>query len=267
LIAPREQWPVYSDAIFIPFGNKMFDIKASEYFEYIRSRGAVNIGVLHLSDEVCASDAEFYPLVDYGIRRYFCPKVFRLYQKIIWFPNGWADGVGPKDPATLLPSAARNTTCYFKGRKTALRAEFVDTLAGIGADCVMDFSEGYGKGDPRPAYSAALSNAKFAPCPAGNSPETIRFYDSLENGAIPVVLESRFTNFMLVYEGVETTAELPFLVLKDWNQFNDTVGPYLADAGKLEVLQLRAISYWTRMQRKTQDNVRMLVDDSFKATR
>lgn len=252
-----------SNALFFPFGNKMMEIKADEYFSFAKSQGAKNLGVLHLSDEVCASETEFYTLVDYVVRRYYCPKAFREFPNILWLPNGWADGVGPKDPSTLLLSSLRSLPCFFKGRKTAHRTEFVDTMEEIKAECLMDFSEGYGKGDARPAYSASLGNAKFAPCPAGNSPETIRFYDTLENGAIPVVLESKFTNFMMIYEGVEKVEELPFLVLRSWEEYNEAVKEYLEDDEKLNELQERTISFWNKMKRKANEGVRELVDQGF----
>ena len=263
ITAPKEEWPIISNAIFVPFGNKMMEIPADEYLIYAREKGAKNLGAIQESDEACSSQAEFFPYVDYVVRRYHCPKTFKRFPNTLWIPNGWADGVGPKDPTTLVTASHREFQCFFKGRETPERAEFVTTMKSINADCILDFSEGFGKGDIRPAYSAALGNSKFAPCPAGNSPETIRFYDVLENGAIPVLVESKFTRFLVAHEGLESSADLPFIVLQDWTEYNSAVAPYLADESKLNELQRRSITFWVDMKQKTHDGARTLVDAAF----
>ena len=266
MAVPKEEWPVISDALFVPFGNKMMEIPADEYFIYAREKGAKNLGAIQESDEGCSSQAEFFPFVDYVVKRYYCPRTFKKYPNTLWIPNGWADGVGPKDPATLVISSLRQFPCFFKGRQTPERAEFVSTMKSINADCTMDFSEGFGKGDLRPAYSAFLGNSKFAPCPAGGSPETIRFYDVLENGAIPVLVESKFTRFLVAREEFKSSADLPFIVLQNWLEYNDTVASYLEDEDKLNGLQLRSVSFWNNMKRKTHEGVRLLVDAAFAKT-
>lgn len=74
------------------------------------------------------------------------------------------------------------------------------------------FSNGYNVG----LYSATMEDSIFAPCPAGNSAETIRLYDALECGCIPVTLKHEFINSQ------QALGELglpPFQFLQSWDQF------------------------------------------------
>ena len=73
------------------------------------------------------------------------------------------------------------------------------------------FSSGYKVGP----YSAVMEGSVFAPCPAGNSPETIRLYDALECGCIPISLDYTFLN------SPNALAEFglpPFPILSSWDQ-------------------------------------------------
>jgi hypothetical protein len=73
------------------------------------------------------------------------------------------------------------------------------------------FSSGYKVGP----YAAIMEESVFAPCPAGNSPETIRLYDALECGCIPISLDYAFL------KSPNALAEFglpPFAILSSWDQ-------------------------------------------------
>lgn len=74
------------------------------------------------------------------------------------------------------------------------------------------FSGGYNVG----LYAATMEDSIFAPCPAGNSPETIRLYDALEMGCIPVSLGHEF---LMSCNALGEFGTPPFVILTSWNEF------------------------------------------------
>ncbi len=61
------------------------------------------------------------------------------------------------------------------------------------------------------AYLEELKKARFSVCPKGNGYDTMRFWESLAMGAIPIVLANEFTrNLAIKYPG------LPFVMLPNW---------------------------------------------------
>jgi hypothetical protein len=103
------------------------------------------------------------------------------------------------------------------------------------------FSNGYNVG----LYSATMEDSVFAPCPAGNSPETIRLYDALECGCIPVTLEHEFM------DSPQALGELglpPFCFLKSWNEFPKFLAlmkqKMLTSPEEIQQMQTRCIVWW-----------------------
>lgn len=190
------------------------------------------------------------------------PFLSRRHTSTLWIPNGWADLAGPKDPNSLLPASMRKMDCYFAGRSTPERKAFLNTLSQQGVDCQIQESEGFGLGKSRPLYGFELGETRFALCPGGESPETIRFYDALENGAIPVLVNCNITEFLFPSR-TRSTNPPPVMVLDDWSNFGKTVEPYLKDPQALDALQSRSVSWWQRQKEVIRGNVAKLVDSSF----
>jgi hypothetical protein len=64
---------------------------------------------------------------------------------------------------------------------------------------------------PLNEYLDKMSKAHFSVCPQGNGYDSIRFWESLSVGAIPLVLNTHYTE-----ELMEQHPELPFMVLESW---------------------------------------------------
>lgn len=60
-------------------------------------------------------------------------------------------------------------------------------------------------------YIQKVASAYFSVCPQGNGYDSIRFWESLSVGAIPLVLSSPYVETLL-----EQHPELPFMVLQQW---------------------------------------------------
>jgi len=258
--ANSDTWKFVNNSLVVAFGTTILGVESEAYMRHISALGATNMGVFHMADELCEMPTNYYTQASYVMRNYYCPKTFARFPSLLWIPNGWADQVGPRDSASLLPSSMRKTLCSFSGRPTSERQKFAQILTTQGITCTSTFSTGFGGGKSRPLYALELADAKFAPCPAGNSPETIRFYDALENGAIPVLVECDFTRYLFPNRDGEP---LPAIILSSWNDFAATLQPYLEDEGLLNELQRRAIGWWQQQKQITRHQAAGLIDKSF----
>jgi hypothetical protein len=194
------------------------------------------------------------------LRNYWFEPIFRD-PKVIWVPNGYALGVGPA--ASLLRASQRSVPGFFAGA-IAMRtlsderramAEAVEA-AGLPFE-LRSTATARDRLGPM-AYGAALGNARFALIPGGNSPETIRLYDALEMGAIPIMLRSPF---------VDASGALnmpPFPLIDDWSELGAVYrrlgGETPKALAELDALQAKVIGWWTRFKRLQQKRIRERID-------
>jgi hypothetical protein len=124
---------------------------------------------------------------------------------------------------------------------------------------------GFGEGMGATAYAAWLRNARFALIPAGNSHETIRLYDALETGAIPVMVRSAFVE---AKDALGALGTPPFILLDSWDQLAEAYAPY-ADAqapGVIDALERRrqeVMRWWAAFKTHQQATIGQLIERSF----
>ena len=83
------------------------------------------------------------------------------------------------------------------------------------------------------SYMQLLFDTRFVLCPAGNNPETFRLYESLEAGAVPIVVRAPLQrDFLRAF-----AAPPPFPVLESWTD----IGAELDRLHKLAPSELDAI--------------------------
>lgn len=143
---------------------------------------------------------------------------------------GWLSNVASFNGERALFSEAVSAWSGSKKRRTknvkqwlkhylSLSKEYL-AFTKVAPSCKVDlhllsstgFSNGYNVG----LYSATMEDSIFAPCPAGNSPETIRLYDALESGCIPVSLNHEF---LVSCDALGELGTPPFILLSSWNEF------------------------------------------------
>lgn len=186
--------PFLNDVLVVSFGPNL-----AGYVKEARARGLKNVGLLHLADELGDHDRSFYADVDYVFRNYWfkqalvppSPQSLGAY----WIPNGYRTGVGPISPQTMLSTADRKITGFFSGvlqGRTNLgeRKQMLDVVTESKLPFLVAGTPGFGQGLGPVAYAAFMGMSRFALVPAGNSPETIRLYDALEAGAIPIMVRA-----------------------------------------------------------------------------
>lgn len=266
LVEDGAPFPFFDDALLISFGPEL-----AGYLKEARARGCVNLGLLHMADEHGDHDRSFYDLSDYVLRHYWFKHTLVLPQPqslgVVWIPNGYATGVGPIMPQTMLSAAERTVMGYFSGALEARtlsdeRKQMVRTIREAKLPFVINETPGFAQGLKPVVYAAILSTTRFGLVPGGNSPETIRLYEVLEAGAIPIMLKSPFVT------SPDALANPPFILLNNWSELPAAYAPY-ANAmsphviAAVETKRQEVFEWWTRFKATQQRRVKELIDRSF----
>lgn len=239
-----------------------------------RARGISNIGLFHMADEQGTEDRRCYAQADYVIRHYWFAEALTKPSGrslgVIWVPNGYANTVGPINSAHQLSIAQRTIIGFFAGTMTGrLLAGQRDAMLAAVRDARLPFNvistPGFAQGLGPIAYAAWLCNSRFALVPAGNSHETIRLYDALEAGAIPIMVRSPFTESP---DALAADGTPPFIFLDRWDQLAAAYAPY-ADAqnpatiARLEERRQAIVKWWATFKQHQRIKVRDLIEQSF----
>jgi hypothetical protein len=265
VVEANAPFPFLNDALVVSFG-----IQLSSYLKEARSRGLINIGLLHMADEHGGHDRSFYGFADYVLRHYWHERALVPPPNslgVIWIPNGYRTGIGPIMAQTMLTTAERRLMGFFsgvlKGRTLSdERLQMVNAIQAGKLPFLVNESTGFGQGLGPVAYAAYLSMTRFGLVPGGNSPETIRLYEVLEAGAIPVVTKSPFMT------ASDALGNPPFVVLDNWSQLPAFYAPY-SNAMEPEVIdgiegrRCDVYNWWNRFKALQQQRVRELIDRSF----
>jgi hypothetical protein len=259
-IEDNEPLPGMDDLLICSFSD------CGEVLRDLRAAGHRNIGVLHLGDERGNDDLSFYADADYVLRHYHraqLPTSGGHCRAIAWLPNGWAAGVGPVEPTQHLNFHERRHEIFFAGHAGTGehplpdRNAMLDTLKQFGRPAMVILTEGFGKGLGTAAYASYLGDTKFALAPAGNAPETIRFYDALECGALPVVTQSSWLHDT---NGIAALGPPPVVTLDHWRDLT-AVGAATFD----EEQRRQAVDWWQRIKDLTATRATDIIEAAFAA--
>jgi hypothetical protein len=249
-----------------PFLNDVLVVSMmTEYAPFLaeaRRRGMRNLMLFHLGDEQGTDDRTIYADVDLVLRNYWFETIMDK-GKVEWVPNGYAIGVGPAAPNTRLRASQRSRPGFFAGaldmralshERQAMKVAVEEADVGFEFHFTATWRDRLGPA----AYAAHLADARFALVPGGNSPETIRLYDALEMGAVPIMLRSAFVDAPDALNGP------PFLLLDDWTQFAAAYSPFADGSPRslaaLDALQDEVVTWWQRYKRAQQEKLRRLID-------
>lgn len=205
--------------------------------------------VLHLSDEYSNDDISFYSLSH-------CKGVVRNYvreglgENVVVIPLGYAKRTHHSISNQLVQTPSlpfRELVWSFRGTGWNGRGEKVDILKGVAGDHSCTY---YGEWkDPKQAgreeYVGELLNSKFVPCPGGMNPETFRFYEALEMGAIPLYV--REPGDELYFKKITET--IPILSIHSWGDAANFVRYMMENLETLDKYRSIVIDGWAKTKK------------------
>jgi hypothetical protein len=224
-----------------------------------------NVILYHMGDEHADKNIDAYLECDFIIRNYYFSHIqndSRFAEKIIWAPNGFRTGVGPRAASQLKNVIDRGYIAAFLGwldNSTSYQSErnyFVEAAKLCGEKLFVLASNGFAGGYNVGLYSAVMEDSIFAPCPAGNSPETIRLYDALELGCIPISLSHPFLTSV---DALGAIGPIPFPILESWGElpsFLDRMKSIaLSNPDEIRSLQAKTIHWWSSYKEFIQNKI------------
>ena len=235
-----------------------------ELIRHVKSLGN-KVVLYHMGGERSDKDISAYAECDLVIRNYYFSSIINdaeAGKKVLWAPNGFRTGVGPRDKVVLKKSSQRQCLSAFlgwinnAGSYNNERASFAGPAAACGEDLYVMPSNGFASGYNVGLYSAIMEDSIFAPCPSGNNPETIRLYDALELGCIPISLSH---DFLLSRDALASFGPIPFPLLGSWSELPQFLMEMKAKAisNPVEILNLqqRCIDWWSNFKTNMQQKI------------
>jgi hypothetical protein len=238
---------------------------STELIEILKKQNN-KIVLYHMGDEFSRINRDLYRFCDVVVRNYYFQSIFEENPSLIWAPGGFKTGVGPRSPSQLKRANERQSLSSFLGwinnsdSYNNERASFVAPAAACGQNLYVMPSNGFAGGYNIGLYSAIMEDSVFAPCPAGNAPETIRLYDALELGCIPISLSHEF---LLSEDALASIGPVPFPILGSWAELpqflEDMKAKAFSNPSEIIELQQRCIDWWSNfklaIQRKISDRI------------
>jgi hypothetical protein len=233
---------------------ELFDIDLKLIRDF-RSRNN-KVVLFHFGDEQGDKfDPDIYSKFDLILRNYFFKSIAaypKISEKIIWVPNGFKTGVGPRNPSNIKPVKKRKFLSSFLGwidnpkSYNGERQKFSSVAPACGQNLLLYSTPSFASGMSASLYGSIMESSIFAPCPAGNSPETIRLYDALESGCIPISLKYDFL------DDERALLNPPFPVLDSWDELPSALENYAMlrtnQPEIVEELQKRCINWWSQIK-------------------
>lgn len=245
--------------IYLELGQINVDL-----IRHLKAHGK-KVALYHMGGEKLDKDISAYAECDLVIRNYYFPNIiegFGSQSRVMWAPNGFRTGIGPRNAGALKKASQRQCLAAFLGwiNNSASynneRASFAGPATACGENLYVMPSNGFAGGYNVGLYSAIMEDCIFAPCPSGNNPETIRLYDALELGAIPISLSHEF---LLSEHALAANGPVPFPILNSWSELPQFLEQMktkaLTNPNEILELQQRCISWWTDFKLAMQNKI------------
>ena len=256
-IEEYDDLPMMDDILVVSFGDPV------SYFETLKDRGYKNIGFFQVGDEQGDKGRASYHLADYVLRNYYFPGSMAEKPGLVsWVPNGWARGVGPIVNSNHLSFLERSVPAFFSGfigqgkDKILDRQVMLKIINDNKIEALIATTTGFGQGLGPAAYAAYMGNTRYSLTPCGRSPETIRFYDALELGAVPIVIDG---NWLHAEDGLGALGCPPIVILKNWAELPIFLESQ-TDLSAAEKKRLECVHWWGRIKEHYATKVAKLIN-------
>ena len=198
--------------------------------------------VLHMSDEFSEDRIDFYDLSR-------CKGVVRNYlrddlpSKVAVIPLGfhWAIPDGQPDIHTPRPPF-RELLWSFVGTEWAGRREKLAHLEKVPGEHKLVYMDDWNspKMLGREENLAILLNSWCVACPAGNNGETFRFYEALEAGAVPIVVQEDGMEMFFKMIG----PQIPIMLANSWEHAGQIIFTLKANPEVYEQYRTQLLNAW-----------------------
>ena len=220
----------------------------------------VKFYILHLSDEYGTDPIDFYdwPACLGVIRNYVRPDV-KESEKVKIIPLGyhWAITVSNPEPYMHTPRPPfRELVWSFTGTKWQDRDKKLEPLKTIPGENMLKLVDTWESPERigRAESLAILLNSWFIPCPRGQNPETFRFYESLEAGAVPVLVKEEGMELYLNY----LNRFFPLLVANDWRHAAELIHTLKAQPQVYEQYRMQLLGAWQNLKKNVKEWIKQV---------
>ena len=257
----------------------LFEPKPADLFQRLKQNGLRNIGGYHMGDETRTNAVDYYRDASFMFRNYWFAQYKNISSSVSYFPLGSKTGLALSGSYTMMPASQRKHLCSFVGSLRANRAYMISQLSQtrrrqcyISADKPWASPEGIHTIELR----NILFNAKFTLCPFGNNEESVRFYESLESGSIPVAQQSmqgKGGDFiedglhqLIIDEfgvGVAGGLKSPIPRLSDWKEIDAFFKRFENSPHESDELQRQVNDWWQTYKRAFRTKLQRIINQSF----
>jgi len=256
-IEESDDLPMMDDLLVVSFGDPV------SYFKTLKKRGYKNIGFFQIGDEQGDKGCASYHFADYVLRNYYFPgPMVEKIGQISWVPNGWARGVGPVERGDHLSFSERAVSAFFSGfigqnDDTILdRVTMLKVVKDNEVPALIVTTSGFGQGLGPAAFASHMGNTRYSLTPSGRSPETIRFYDALELGAVPIVIDGPWLH---ANDGLGALGHPPIVILNNWTELPMFLKSQ-TDLIAAEKQRLECVHWWGKIKEHYATKVARLIN-------
>lgn len=253
-----ERQQLYNDSVYV----FLFHPSPPDLFQRLKDGGYVNYGGYHMGDEQGAHDISFYGQAWFMFRNYYFDR-YQTLPNTIYIPLGVKAGLAMSGVETFIPASKRKYQCNFIGSIRSNRAYMIDQLHYRRQECLISADKPWA--DPSGMhvieYRQVMLDSRFTLCPFGNNEESMRFYEALEAGSIPIAETSKVASGDFINQALGGDCPVPRL--QDWNQLDEFLQRYHENPTALDALQKRVLEWWSRVKSRVFTKVQSAVDAGF----
>eukprot|EP00158_Paraphelidium_tribonemae_P003726 Partr_v1_DN26332_c0_g1_i2_m43254 len=232
-------------------------------FQRLHNENITNFGALQMGDELFSRPVEFYSEVDFAFRNYFNRDILAKYENSMYVPVGTRSGLFFPHSFVPVPSSRRRYLYSFIGSLRSNRKYALDSVTYGRDQAFIKVNQNWASNAGMKAihYRNVITESKFVLCPWGNNEESVRFYEALEAGAIPVAQKSQLKTGDFIDDGLG--ADSPVLRVNDWKEVDDLLRYYEEHPIEMDKLQRRIVEWWSKSKLRIQLDVRKRIDAGF----
>eukprot|EP01079_Euglenida_sp_SAG-EU17-18_P006071 gene6071-1086_t len=254
-------WFTDDSLVVLLFSDRM------KYVTKAREAGVTNLGIFQMGDEGMKQKVDFIEKADYVLRNYYNKPFLAQHPNVHWVPLGIHSGIGAHavyNPYNFALTSQRKHHCTFFGVlwKDSDRKGMMDTMNRNGIKCKMNVLPKWEepKASKHPIeYRFQMENSKFTLCPHGKNPETLRLYEALHLGTIPIT--KHFSQPDL--DPLTAFGTHPIPVFSAWREAALWMQEMLQKPEELDALQQKIMAWWAEKRESLVEDVAAIIENSF----